>query len=292
MNLNFFVLNAFFLIFNQFLELNEEGIYRKNGVSHKINQFIERNFSNISQSLVESNNQHHQNCNTDHSNSNSSSLISSAHKSIHLTNSSSSSTLSLANHNNNTSNHVIESMTLNQLAALTLSTSPNSIMTTTSNIIRNNSNINLINNNNSNNSLESDDTCTITSALKHYLIHLKEPLMTYSYNQQFLNTCKIENISDRIIEIHKLIYSLPAQNREAIEILMKHLFKVSTQSHLNKMTTSNLATCLGPTVFRTEQESVSNLYNIKFYSEIIEILIVHHEKVLHFSIKILNEKNF
>ncbi len=116
MNLNFFVLNAFFLIFNQFLELNEEGIYRKNGVSHKINQFIERNFSNISQSLVESNNKHHQNCNTDHSNSNSQ---------INTSNSSSSSTLSLANHNNNTSNHVIESMTLNQLAALTLSTRPN-----------------------------------------------------------------------------------------------------------------------------------------------------------------------
>jgi len=211
--------------------------------------------------------------------------MSSAHKSIHLTNSSSSSTLSLANNhhhnNNNTSNHATESMTLNQLAALTLTspTSPNSTVSTPSNIIRNNSNINLINTNNSNNSLESDDTCTITSALKHYLIHLKEPLMTYSYNQQFLNTCKIENISDRIIEIHKLIYSLPAHNREAIEILMKHLFKVSTHSYLNKMTTSNLATCLGPTVFRTEQESVSNLYNIKFYSEIIEILIVHHEKV-------------
>jgi len=33
-------------------KLNEEGMYRKNGVSHKINQFIERNFANISSSMV------------------------------------------------------------------------------------------------------------------------------------------------------------------------------------------------------------------------------------------------
>lgn len=267
-------------------KLNEEGIYRKNGVSHKINQFIERNFSNISQSMVDNNNHHHQQSNGHNQD-----------KSLHLSHSSSSSTLSLiTNTNNNNNNHgnflpnhasnnnnntTNESLTLNQLAAMTLPSTP-ILTSSSSNISRNNSNLNLANgnsNNNNNNSLESDDTCTITSALKHYLIHLKEPLMTYSYNQQFLNTCKIENISERITEIHKLLNALPAYNREAIEILMKHLFKVSTHSLQNKMTTSNLATCLGPTVFRTEQESVSNLYNIKFYSEIIELLIVHHENI-------------
>ena len=77
---------------------------------------------------------------------------------------------------------------------------------------------------------------------------------------------------------------MPAYNREAIEILMKHLFRVSTHSLQNKMTTSNLATCLGPTVFRTELESVSNLYNIKFYSEIIELLIIHHDKVINIQV--------
>jgi hypothetical protein len=46
------------------------------------------------------------------------------------------------------------------------------------------------------------------------------------------------------------------------------------------MTTSNLATCFGPTVFRTEQECVSNLYNIKFYSEIVELLIINNEHVI------------
>lgn len=79
--------------------------------------------------------------------------------------------------------------------------------------------------------------------------------------------------------IHKLLFSLPQLNFEAIKMLMKHLYVVSTHSQQNKMTTSNLSTCLGPTVFRTEQECVSNLYNIKFYSEIIELLIIYHDKM-------------
>lgn len=84
-------------------------------------------------------------------------------------------------------------MTLNQLAGLISPTTPINAPTSANNINRNNSNTNLITNNSNsgsnNNMIESDDTCTITSALKHYLIHLKEPLMTFSFNQQFLNTC-------------------------------------------------------------------------------------------------------
>lgn len=91
--------------------------------------------------------------------------------------------------------------------------------------------------------------------------------------------------------IHKLIHSLPPLNYEALEVLMKHLYVVSTQSQQNKMTTSNLATCLGPTVFRTEQECVSNLYNIKFYSEIIELLMVHHEQMFQTSLDTIFLKN-
>jgi hypothetical protein len=125
----------------------------------------------------------------------------------------------------------------------------------------------------------SEDTCTITSALKHYLIRLREPLMTFSFNQQFLNACKIENLAEKVKTIHKILHSLPSLNYEALEMLMKHLYVVSTHSAQNKMTTSNLATCLGPTVFRTEQECVSNLYNIKFYSEIIELLVINHEQM-------------
>lgn len=181
-----------------------------------------------------------------------------------LSHSNSSSTLNntqnASNNNNNNNNQ-----SANDAATLNNSNS-------TSLITRNNSNSNLQSN-------DFEDTCTITSALKHYLIHLREPLMTFHFNQQFLYSCKKENMSDRLTEIHRLIHMLPPLNFEVLEALIKHLYRVSTHSMQNKMTTSNLATCFGPTVFRTEQECVTNLYNIKFYSEIIEILIIHHAKV-------------
>ena len=34
-----------------------------------------------------------------------------------------------------------------------------------------------------------------------------------------------ENLTERIVEIHKLINSLPQLHYEAIELLMKHLYK-------------------------------------------------------------------
>jgi hypothetical protein len=106
---------------------------------------------------------------------------------------------------------------------------------------------------------------------------MKEPLMTFALNQQFLMAWRKETLTDRVTEIHRLLHTLPAFNFEALRMLMKHFYKVSTHSSHNKMTTSNLATCFGPTLFRTEQECVTNLYNIKFYSEIVEFLILNHE---------------
>lgn len=137
-------------------KLNEEGVYRKNGVSHKINQFIERNFHNISSSLVQSE------TNDSASQQSTASLMVTVLKNT-IPHSTSSSTISLTNQNAD---------------IVSPDTSTVNYMT------KNHSNSNLLNT-----SEISEDTCTITSALKHYLIRLKEPLMTFSFNQQFLNAC-------------------------------------------------------------------------------------------------------
>ena len=210
------------------LEINEEGIYRKNGVSHKINQFIERNYANLASStitpssysvnstsiyggggggggynsnandpLVNESSTSSSTSSSNHNTNSHHSLFSSVIKSTVnnfylLSHSSSSSTLNAfkndSNHSNsNTQGHLMDSPSIGQHSS-------------SSTMTRNNSNSNLNNvsytttqsmssyHGGGNNDLE--DTCTITSALKHYLIHLKEPLMTYHFNQQFLNTCR------------------------------------------------------------------------------------------------------
>ena len=211
--------------------INEEGIYRRNGVSHKITQFIEKYCENIN-----------------------------------------------VNHKAKTSS-------------------------TSSNNINANSGFSsgsggggggFSSNNSSNNDSDDTDTCTITSALKYFLIHCNEPLMTFKYNGDFLKTVRIDNLSDRLVEINYLLEKLPPINFSVLKILMKHLFTISKSSKSNKMTISNLSTCFGPTVFRTEQECVTNLYNIKFYSEIIELLIIYHEKIFEKNFKeiVKNNKDF
>lgn len=335
-------------------KINEEGIYRKNGVSHKINQFIEKNFPSLNSlvsassttngsdslsnngvavssssspavSLTNSANNEQQIIHPSGSTSFISNVLKSAANNIpllsnspsfsalnFLSNSSSSSSSNTHKFNNNTNNDLTDSSFTTPTVATTTTTSnqANNIQCSSSSGVGNNSSLSTSSASSSAspspnqqtstttpqpsplnsqqqqqqqvsfNIIDSfDDTCTITSALKHYLIHLKEPLMTYANNQQFLMACRQENLIDRVSEIHKLLHSLPPSNVEALELLMRHLNKISTHSHQNKMTTSNLATCFGPTVFRTEQESVSNLYNIKFYSEIVELLITHCDEM-------------
>jgi hypothetical protein len=220
--------------------INEEGIYRRNGVSHKITQFIEKYCENI---------------NVNHK-------------------AKTSSTSSNSNNNNSSSGGGSGS----------------------------NYSLNYNSSSSNNNTLDSSgivagddtDTCTITSALKYFLIHCNEPLMTFKFNNDFLKTVRIENLADRLIEINYLLEKLPPINFSVLKILMKHLFTVSRSSKSNKMTISNLSTCFGPTVFRTEQECVTNLYNIKFYSEIIELLIIYHEKIFEKNFKeiVKNNKDF
>jgi hypothetical protein len=213
--------------------LNEEGIYRKNGVSHRITQFIERNFvniSNLNQQLANSNNvsitlntdhNHTNGITNDHNSSQNSSFISNVLKSANIpiiSHSSSFSTLSfLVNHHTNTNGKETNGTNghNNHENNSTGSSSPSA--QTQIVLARNNSSSNL--------STDTEDTCTITSALKHYLIHLKEPLMTFSFNQQFLVACRKENITEKIVEIHKLLHQLPTLNFEALELLMNHLHK-------------------------------------------------------------------
>lgn len=50
------------------------------------------------------------------------------------------------------------------------------------------------------------------------------------------------------------------------------------------MTPINLGVCFGPSLLRPEFETVSSIYDIKFRNAILELLIVHHEKM--FQIKL------
>ncbi|XP_073469153.1 rho GTPase-activating protein 42 isoform X1 [Aquarana catesbeiana] len=129
--------------------------------------------------------------------------------------------------------------------------------------------------------LELWDNKTITSALKNYLRCLTEPLMTYKLHKDFILAVKSDDQNYRVQAVHALVHKLPEKHREMLDILIKHLVKVSLHSQQNLMTVSNLGVIFGPTLMRAQEETVAAMMNIKFQNIVVEILIEHYEKIFH-----------
>ncbi|NWX06654.1 RHG42 protein, partial [Caloenas nicobarica] len=129
--------------------------------------------------------------------------------------------------------------------------------------------------------LELWDNKTITSGLKNYLRCLSEPLMTFKLHKDFIVAVKSDDQNYRVEAVHALVHKLPEKNREMLDILIKHLVKVSLHSQQNLMTVSNLGVIFGPTLMRAQEETVAAMMNIKFQNIVVEILIEHYEKIFH-----------
>ncbi|XP_036599387.1 rho GTPase-activating protein 42 [Trichosurus vulpecula] len=125
------------------------------------------------------------------------------------------------------------------------------------------------------------DNKTITSGLKNYLRCLTEPLMTYKLHKDFIVAVKSDDQNYRVEAVHALVHKLPEKNREMLDILIRHLVKVSLHSQQNLMTVSNLGVIFGPTLMRAQEETVAAMMNIKFQNIVVEILIEHYEKIFH-----------
>ncbi|XP_048839413.1 rho GTPase-activating protein 42 isoform X1 [Brienomyrus brachyistius] len=123
------------------------------------------------------------------------------------------------------------------------------------------------------------DNKTITSGLKNYLRCLSEPLMTYRLHKDFIMAVKSDDQNYRVQAVHALVHKLPEKNKEMLDILIKHLVKVSTHSQMNLMTISNLGVIFGPTLMRSQEETVAAMMNIKFQNIVVEILIENYEKI-------------
>uniref|UniRef100_A0A8C9WYW2 Rho GTPase activating protein 42 n=1 Tax=Sander lucioperca TaxID=283035 RepID=A0A8C9WYW2_SANLU len=120
---------------------------------------------------------------------------------------------------------------------------------------------------------ETWDNKTITSGLKNYL---RSARPTVCLSLAFRN-----DQNYRVCAVHALVHKLPERNKEMLELLIKHLVTVSTQSQSNLMTVSNLGVIFGPTLMRSQEETVAAMMNIKFQNIVMEILIENFNKVSH-----------
>ncbi|XP_071980526.1 oligophrenin-1 isoform X2 [Engystomops pustulosus] len=123
------------------------------------------------------------------------------------------------------------------------------------------------------------DIKTITSALKFYLRNLSEPVMTYKLHRELVSAAKSENLDYRLGAIHCLVYRLPDNHREMLELIVRHLSRVCEHSKENLMSPSNMGVIFGPTLMRAQEDTVAAMMNIKFQNIVVELLIEHCNKI-------------
>nr|XP_057942563.1 rho GTPase-activating protein 42-like [Doryrhamphus excisus] len=123
------------------------------------------------------------------------------------------------------------------------------------------------------------DNKTITSGLKNYFRCLAEPVLTYRLHKDFIKAAKYDDQKHRVRAVHTLVHRLPEKNRVMLDLLTSHLLKVSTHCDQNLMTVSNLGMIFGPTLMRSQEETVAAMMNIKFQNIVVEIIIENHDKI-------------
>uniref|UniRef100_A0A3Q2YQE2 Rho-GAP domain-containing protein n=1 Tax=Hippocampus comes TaxID=109280 RepID=A0A3Q2YQE2_HIPCM len=107
------------------------------------------------------------------------------------------------------------------------------------------------------------DNKTVTSGLKNYFRWcLAEPVLTYRLHKEFIKAAKYDDQKHRVRAIHALVHKLPEKNRTMLDLLTNHLLKVSAHCSQNLMTVSNLGMIFGPTLMRSQEETVAAMMNI------------------------------
>uniref|UniRef100_A0A8B9H8N1 Rho GTPase-activating protein 42 n=1 Tax=Astyanax mexicanus TaxID=7994 RepID=A0A8B9H8N1_ASTMX len=109
-------------------------------------------------------------------------------------------------------------------------------------------------------------------------------LVMYLLNCVLCFIAESDDQNFRVCAVHALVHKLPDRNKEMLELLIKHLLTVSTHSKSNMMTVSNLGVIFGPTLMRSQEETVAAMMNIKFQNIVVEILIENFEKAARLSV--------
>lgn len=106
-----------------------------------------------------------------------------------------------------------------------------------------------------------NDIHVVSSLLKSFFRKLPDSLLTATTYPLFIEADKIENPSDRMDRLRKLVKALPPHHYHTLKHLMYHLKCVIEHKDLNKMESKNIAIVFGPTLVRADEESMETMVN-------------------------------
>ncbi|KAG7472022.1 hypothetical protein MATL_G00104050 [Megalops atlanticus] len=120
-----------------------------------------------------------------------------------------------------------------------------------------------------------EDVHAICGLLKDFLRNLKEPLLTFRLNRNFMEAAEIQDDDNSIAMMYQTISDLPQANRDTLAFLMIHLQRVA-QSPDTKMDVTNLARVFGPTLVGhavSDPDPMTILQDTKRQPKVIERLL-------------------
>ncbi|XP_049823954.1 rho GTPase-activating protein 21-B isoform X5 [Aethina tumida] len=119
-----------------------------------------------------------------------------------------------------------------------------------------------------------NDVNVVSSILKSYFRKMPDSLITVKLYPCFINAAKIEDPTERLKELKRLVKSLPPHNYETLKHIVLHLSRVVEKSEINKMEAKNLAIVFGPTIVRSESDNMESMVNnMTNQCKIVEILL-------------------
>uniref|UniRef100_A0A8D2J1J1 Rho GTPase activating protein 23 n=1 Tax=Varanus komodoensis TaxID=61221 RepID=A0A8D2J1J1_VARKO len=122
------------------------------------------------------------------------------------------------------------------------------------------------------------DLNVISSLLKSFFRKLPEPLFTDDKYNDFIEANRIEDPSERMKTLRKLIRDLPGHYYETLKFLVGHLKTIADHSEKNKMEPRNLALVFGPTLVRTSEDNMTDMVtHMPDRYKIVETLIQHSD---------------
>ncbi|XP_059425036.1 unconventional myosin-IXb-like isoform X1 [Carassius carassius] len=90
----------------------------------------------------------------------------------------------------------------------------------------------------------------VTGLVKQWLRELPEPLMTFTYYNDFLRAIELPENQEQLQAIYKVLEQLPPANFNTLERLVFHLVRVAKEEKSNRMTPNSLAIVFAPCILR------------------------------------------
>ncbi|KAI9259326.1 hypothetical protein BY458DRAFT_440511 [Sporodiniella umbellata] len=123
------------------------------------------------------------------------------------------------------------------------------------------------------------DINVIADAFKQFLRELPEPLLTYTYYDEFINASASGDHDQRVYLIKEVIKKLPFSNYILLKRITEHFVTVTDFEAINHMYATNLAIVFGPTLLQPAPGPASfatTMSNLGHHQNIVKYLVLNY----------------